>query len=323
MPLKIGILGAAGIAPAAVIRPARRREDGTAVVAVASRRGTPEQYARQHGIGRAHASYEALLADDVYVALPPSAHAEWTIAALEAGKDVLCEKPFTMTAAEADLVRAAAERTGRRAIEAFHDHYHPLEAAVRELVASGRLGTVRSVSAVFDGSNPYDATSIRHAPELGGGALMDLGCYPVHWVRSLFGEPVVHHASFTANPLGVDVAFEAALELPGGITGTIASSMAEGVTLRSDLDIEGDVGRLRVTNLVFPSQGHSIRLEIDGLPRTWTVAGEETYDHQLAAVVDALADGTALPTEGRDPVDNMRVLDAVHAAAGMPWPPLG
>ena len=327
MPLQIGILGAAGIAPAAVVRPARRRDDGTAVVAVASRRGAPEAYARQHGIPRAHASYEALLADDavdlVYVALPPSAHAEWTIAALEAGKDVLCEKPFTMTAEEAQRVADAAVRTGRRVIEAFHDHYHPLEAAVRELVAAGRLGAVRSFTAVFDGSNPYDPRSVRHAPELGGGALMDLGCYPVHWVRSLFGEPVVQQASFVPNPLGVDLSIAALLELPGGMTGSVAASMVDGVALRSELVIEGDAGRLHVSNLVFPSQGHSIRLEADGLPRTWTVAGQETYDHQLAAVVEALATGTPLPTEGEDPVANMRVLDAVHHAAGMTWPPAG
>jgi predicted dehydrogenase len=97
--------------------------------------------------------------------------------------------------------------------------------------------------------------------------------------------------------------------------------MVEGVALRSELTVEGDAGRLRVRNLVFPSQGHSILLEADGLPRTWTVAGQETYDHQLAAVVDALAADRPLPTEGEDAVANMRALDAIHAAAGMAWPP--
>jgi predicted dehydrogenase len=289
VPLSIGILGAAGIAPAAVIRPAHRRDDGTAVVAVASRRGRPEAYAREHGIATAHESYEALLADPavdlVYNALPPSAHAEWTIAALEAGKDVLCEKPFTMSAAEAEQVVAAADRTGHRVIEAFHDFYHPLQAAVRDLVGSGRLGAVRRASAVFDGANPYSPDSIRHVPALGGGALMDLGCYPVHWLRSLFGEPQVRSASFVPNPLGVDLSITAALEFGSGVVATLESSMADDVTLRSDLEIEGDDGLLVVRNLVFPSQGHSIRLEQDGLSREWTVAGETTYDHQLAAVV--------------------------------------
>lgn len=129
----IGVLGAAGIAPAALLRPALRRDD-VVVAAVGSRRGA-RGYADRFGIERAYDSYEELLADPdlglVYNALPPSLHARWSIAALEAGKHVLCEKPFTMNAAEAERVMEAAERSGRRCIEAFHDHYHPLSGWVR------------------------------------------------------------------------------------------------------------------------------------------------------------------------------------------------
>src|SRR4051812_40154723 len=228
MRTRIGVLGAAGIAPAAVTRPARRRTDAE-VVAVASRRDA-SAYAREHGIPTALSSYEALLAapdiDLVYNALPPSAHAEWTIAALEAGKDVLCEKPFTMDAAEAERVVATAARTGHRVIEAFHDHYHPLRSWIRRFLAGGGIGAVRAVDAVFDGANPFDPTSIRHVPELGGGALMDLGCYPVHWVRSLFGEPTVLGAEATRNPLGADLTIRAEVVFRSGVTGVIAASMA-------------------------------------------------------------------------------------------------
>ncbi len=318
MATRIGVLGAAGIAPAAVIRPAMRRSDAE-VVAVASRRDAGA-YAAKHRIARAFGSYEALLADPeidlVYNALPPSAHAEWSIAALEAGKDVLCEKPFTMDAAEAEQVVATAARTGHRVIEAFHDHYHPLQGWVRRFLASGTIGRPRTVEAVFDGANPFDPASIRHAPELGGGALMDLGCYPVHWVRSLFGEPDVTGAEATRNPLGADLTIRADLAFRSGVTGAIAASMAPDVTLRSDLTVQGERGTLTVRNLVFPSQGHSIRVEIDGLPSAFTVGGRETYDHQLDAVLDGLRTGAPLPTEGADPIANMRAIDAIYAAAG-------
>jgi predicted dehydrogenase len=317
--LRIGILGAAGIAPAAVIQPARRSAEAE-VVAVASRGGA-EEYARAHGIRRSHGSYAALVADPevdvVYNALPPSLHAEWTIAALEARKDVLCEKPFTMNAAEAARVQAAAARTGKRVVEAFHDYYHPLAARTREIVASGVLGTLEHARARFDGENLYDPLSIRHDPALGGGALMDLGCYPAHWLRTTFrAEPTVRSAVAVRNPLGADLSMTAELDFPDGMSATLSASMAEGVTLDSSLEVRGSRGRLLVENLVFPSAGHRIRLEINGVERESTVAGDTTYDHQLAAVVDALASGSPLPTEGADSVATMRLIDAVYTAAG-------
>lgn len=316
---KIGLLGGAAIAGAAVLLPVRRRDD-VEVTAVASR-SAAEEYASRHGIPRAYASYEELLADDdidlVYNALPPSAHARWTIAAVEAGKDVLCEKPFTMNAAEARRVVEAASSTGRRVIEAFHDHYHPLSAWIRQTVADGVLGRIQSASAVFDGANPYVPGTLRHEPELGGGALMDLGCYPVHWLRSLFpGTPAVTSAAADRNPSGADISMRAELTFPGEVTAVVSASMVEGVTLKSDLVLVGERGTLTVHNIVFPSAGHSIRLELDGIPYVSTVAGRTTYDHQLEAVLDALRTGAPLPTEGDDPIGNMTVIDAIYEAAG-------
>lgn len=321
MPTVIGILGAAGIAPAALLRPALRRDD-VVVAAVASRRGA-RGYADRFAIERAYDSYEELLADPdldlVYNALPPALHARWSIAALEAGLHVLCEKPFSMNAAEAEQVVEAAERTGKRAVEAFHDHYHPLSGWVRGFLAEQGLGVLRRVEAVFTGATPFDPASIRHDPALGGGALMDLGCYPIHWLRAgLAAEPEVRRAQARLNPLGADLEIGADLEFPGGVVARVFASMSEGVTLASTLTVEGERGVLQVDNLVFPSQGHSIATDIDGVPRRRTVAGEETYDHQLAAVLAALASGEPLPTEGGDAVDNMRVIDAVYAAAGVP-----
>lgn len=322
--MQIGILGAAGIAVNSLIWPVRRRSD-VRVAAVASR-SSAGAYAQQHGIERSYDSYESLLADPeielVYNALPPSLHAQWSIAALRAGKHVLCEKPFTMTAAEAERVVAAATDTGSRAIEAFHDHYHPLSAWTREFVAAGRLGSIRRLEAVFTGSTPFAANTLRHEPSLGGGALMDLGCYPVHWLRSLFADtPTVVGAEAVLNPAGADLAMDAELAFAGGVHAGVHVSMEEGVPLRSTLSIDAERGTLLVDNIVFPSAGHSIRLEIDGVPHAYTVAGQTTYDHQLEALLDALRTGTPLPTEGADSVANMTVIDAIYAAAGFerPW----
>jgi len=322
--MQIGILGAAGIAVNSLIWPVRRRSD-VRVAAVASR-SSAGAYAQQHGIERSYDSYESLLADPeielVYNALPPSLHAQWSIAALRAGKHVLCEKPFTMTAAEAERVVAAATDTGSRAIEAFHDHYHPLSSWTREFVAAGRLGSIRRLEAVFTGSTPFAANTLRHEPSLGGGALMDLGCYPVHWLRSLFADtPTVVGAEAVLNPAGADLAMDAELAFAGGVHAGVHVSMEEGVPLRSTLSIDAERGTLLVDNIVFPSAGHSIRLEIDGVPHAYTVAGQTTYDHQLEAVLGALRIGTPLPTEGADSVANMTVIDAIYAAAGFerPW----
>jgi predicted dehydrogenase len=319
--LRIGILGAAGIAPNAIISPARRRDD-VEIAAVASRSASSARaYAATHSIPRSYGGYEQLLADPeidlVYNALPPSEHARWSIAALEAGKHVLCEKPFAMSADEARRMTTAANDTGLRLIEAFHDRYHPLSAEVDRLVASGSLGEIVSAHADFTASIPFDPASIRHDPAVGGGSLMDLGCYAVHWLRALFAdEPQVLDATATVNPLGVDLSMDASLRFPSGASSRMTCSMVEGSELNSSLDVVGTLATLHVENLVFPSKGHFVSETRDGITRNWTVAGPESYDHQLAAVVDGLASGERLLTEGPDSVAQMQAIDAIYAAAG-------
>lgn len=320
--LRIGILGAAGIAPAAVIRPAARRSD-VEVVAVASRReDSARQFAERHGIGRFYGDYSLLLADTgvdlVYNALPPSEHATWSIAALEAGKHVLCEKPFAMNTEEAARMIEAAQISGYRLIEAFHDRYHPLSTELDAIKASGVLGEIRGLRADFSASIPFDPASLRHDPRLGGGSLMDLGCYPVHWVRAFMGEePTVLGATATLNPLGADLSVNADLKFPSGATAVVTSAMVEQPHLNSSLEVTGTEGHLYVNNMVFPSRGHSITFTIKGLDRIWTVGGRETYDHQLEAIVSALGTGRHLPTEGSDCLSNMAVIDAIYRAAGL------
>src|SRR5215212_2503761 len=145
--VRLGVLGAARIAPAAVVKPARNSAEAEVVGIAARDRARADAFATKHGIPRVFDTYADLLADPdidaIYNPLPNGLHAQWTIAALEAGKHVLCEKPFTANAKEAEDVAAVATRTGLVVMEAFHYRYHPLAARMLEIVESGELGTVR------------------------------------------------------------------------------------------------------------------------------------------------------------------------------------
>src|SRR4051794_31263104 len=171
-----------------------READGVDVIAVGSRdpaRG--EAFAAEHGIGRVHGSYEDLLADPdveaVYIPLPNSLHVPWSVKALEAGKHVLCEKPLSRRAADAEAAFDAAERAGRLLMEAFMWRYHP---QTEELVRRAReIGPLRVVRAAFGFTlAAEDTANVRIRPELEGGALMDVGCYCVSGLRLLCGEPL-------------------------------------------------------------------------------------------------------------------------------------
>ena len=318
--LRIGILGAARIAPNAIIKPARRRDD-VEIVAVASRRaGAAVPYAKEHGIPRAIDGYEALIADPdidlVFNALPPVDHARLSILALEAGKHVLCEKPFAMNAREAEVMTDTARRTGKRLFEAFHYRVHPAFEYLLGLKNSGALGAIKSIDANFSAEIPFSEREIRHLPDQGGGALMDLGCYCVHGLRSFMGiEPKVVSAEARRTRLGVDEAISAELDF-AGIPGKLATDMGPGTPYKALLAIECENGRIELENFVLPHDGHAVREWLNGGNRQHTIAGDVTYDYQLATVMDALATGKPHANEGADPVSNMALIDAIYEKAG-------
>ncbi len=319
---EIGILGAAGIAPRSIIQPANRRKD-TVIHAVASRRpGAAAAYAEKHSIAKAYESYEAMLADPhidiIYNALPPAGHKLWSIAALRAGKHVLCEKPIAMDADEAAEMVAMAEQTGRILMEAFHDRYHPAFLHLLALKTSGRLGKLKSVRAEFHVDIPFDPKSIRHDPSQGGGAMMDLGCYPVHWVRSIMGaEPEILSASGTLNPLGVDQSMHVEMRFPDGTPATVIADIAS-PPFRGLLRLEGENGIVELDNPCLPHKGHSIREWLDGEAyREHTLGAGTTYDYQLAAMIEAVETGKEPLTSGADAVGNMTAVDRIYQASGM------
>ena len=188
--MQIGVLGAARIAPTALIKPAKKNAD-VVVAAVAARDVSRAQaFAAKHGIARVHDSYEALIADPdidaVYNPLPNGLHGKWTRAALAAGKHVLCEKPFTANADEAREIAELAAKSDRVVMEAFHYRYHPLALRIEEIIASGELGKLQRVEAALCFPLP-NSSDIRYNYSLAGGATMDAGCYAVHMVRTFGG----------------------------------------------------------------------------------------------------------------------------------------
>src|SRR6184192_994114 len=189
--VKCGVLGVAAIAVKKVI-PAMQKGEWSEIAAIASRElSKAEKTAQQLGIPKAYGSYEELLADPeieaIYNPLPNHLHVPWSIKSAEAGKHVLCEKPLSVTVAEARELQRVQEKTGIKIGEAFMVRTHPQWLRARELVASGRIGPLRSITGYFSYFN-RDPTNIRNIPETGGGALMDIGCYPITTSRFMFRE---------------------------------------------------------------------------------------------------------------------------------------
>ena len=320
--LRIGLVGAARIAPHGIIDPIRA-EPRSALAAVAAR--DPERaaaFAVEHGIERSYGDYRALFADPgvdlVYIATPPANHADLAILALDAGKHVLVEKPFSMTSAEARAVLAAARRNDRRVAEAMHAIHHPLFYRVAELVSAGAVGPIREIASRFDITlaNPDD---FRWHGRLGGGALMDLGVYPLALVRRLLGEDFTVDQAQAVLRGDTDEAFDARLLYPGGITARVSASFV--APFAADLRIEGDRGSIAVFNPIAPHRGHRLIVEADGEGRREEeVPGPTSWTAQLSALCDTLIDGRPFALPEDDFVHSMIAIERIRAAGG--WPPV-
>lgn len=317
--LRFGILGAARIAPKALIAPVASVDDVTVTRVAARDRARAEAFAAEHGIGAVADSYrEVVEADDVdivYNPLPMSLHAEWTIAALRAGKHVLCEKPFASNATEAaEMVRVAAEE-GRILGEAFHYYYHPFFRRILDEVASGRIGTLERIDGVF--SVPIGKPDLRWDYETSGGSLMDLGCYPVSWVRQVAGEePTVVSAEAVEGPPRIDASIRAELAFGSGPTGSVASSME--ADFEAALTITGSAGSIEAINPLAPQGGNRLTITTEHGTTSGQVAAGDTYEHMVRAFVDHVVHGAPFPTSGEDSIANMATIDAIYQAAGLP-----
>jgi predicted dehydrogenase len=318
MTLRIGILGAARVATYAMIDAARDVE-GVEVIAVAAR--DPDRakaYAADHGIPKTYPDYQALIdADDVdavYVALPPNLHARWSIAALEAGKPVLCEKPFALTSKDVEAMLAAEAEAGQLLMEAQHSHYHPLSARMRAIISSGQFGKIERVEAAFDVPVSKADGEIRYDPAVGGGALWDLGIYPLHWARSALDEKLtVVSASQRFAPSGADIETKAELASESGITVSLSCHMDAPV--RAFIRFIGEQGRLTIENPIAPQRGYKFLVSTEKEEWEERFPAKSTYAFQLEAFRDAIASGASSPTRGFTSLTEITLLEQICAKA--------
>jgi predicted dehydrogenase len=323
-PLRVGVLGAARIAPLAIVKPARAT--GTRLVAIAARdQARATAFAAEHGVEQALASYADVVAlpdvEAVYDPLPNALHGTWNLAAIQAGKHVLSEKPFAANAEEAADVAAAAHGRGAVVLEGFHYLFHPVTRRLHELLASGDLGELVHVETTLEIPDP-GASDPRWSLALAGGATMDLGCYSLHAQRVLApwagGEPelVAARAGERPGATGVDEWLEARLRFPSGATGLARCHMASDrrqMTYR----VIGSRGEALVTNFVEPHLDDRLIITTPTGRNVEHHGTRSSYTYQLEAFTRAVREGAALPIGVDDAVSNMRLIDACYVAAGL------
>jgi predicted dehydrogenase len=321
-PLRVGVLGAARIVPPALLAPAKHVPEVQVTALAARDPGRAKKFAARHRIPRVLASYDDLLADPdvdaIYNPLPNGLHCVWTVRALDAGKHVLCEKPFASNAAEAEQMASAAARSGKVLMEAFHWRYHPLAARLVEIATGGSLGPVRRIETSMCIPLPVPG-NIRYDYALAGGATMDVGSYAIHMLRHLAGaEPDVVRAEAKLSSPWVDRCMRADFAFADGRTGSMRCSLFSARLLDISARVVGDEGELRVWNPVAPQLGYALSIRTAKGKRKERVEGGTTYEHQLRAFARAALTGAPIMTAPADSMANMRVIDRVYEKAGLP-----
>src|SRR5215213_1720401 len=319
-----GILSTANIALKKVI-PAMQSSPWCEISGIASRDlSKAEKAANALNIPNAYGSYEELLADDsieaVYNPLPNHLHVPWTLKAAEAGKHVLCEKPIAMSAAEARLLIEARERTGVRIQEAFMVRTHPQWVAARELVRSGRVGELRSIEAFFSYFN-RDPSNIRNIPAAGGGALMDIGCYPIQISRFVYGTEPRRVLGFVERDpeMKTDRLTSAILEFEAGRAAFTCSTQ---LVAHQRVELIGTRGRVEIEVPFNAPPDRPTRIFVDDGSAPGGANAEaiefgpcDQYTIQGDLFSRAVRGGVEQPTPLEDAVNNMAVIDAVFRSA--------
>ncbi len=314
-----GVLSTARIGLLKVI-PAMQRGRNCPVVAIASRNlARAKKAAAELGIERAYGSYEALLADPeidaIYNPLPNHLHVRWSIAALEAGKHVLCEKPIGLSAAEGQQLVDAARRHPRlKVMEAFMYRHHPQWRRAKSIVMAGGIGELRTIQSFFSYDNP-DPTNIRNQAEIGGGGMFDIGCYSISLSRFIFDDEPRRALGIVEfdHRLGIDRLASAILDFGAGTsTFTCATQLSPfqrvnlfGTEGRVEIDIPFNAPPDRPCTMRHERQGHTEEIVLP-LCDQYTIQGE--------LFSDAVLNDASVPTPIEDSVANMRVIEAVLAS---------
>ena len=321
-----GVLGCATIARVCVIPAIQASHNGT-VAAIASRSPSKaKELSHLHDIPKVYAEYAALLDDPdidaVYIPLPNHLHCRWTIKALDAGKHVLCEKPLARNAAEAGKMAVAAARTGKQLMEGFMYRFHSRSRRIKQMIDTNAIGTPLLVRSAFcyrmkqsDWDSPKNA---RLNPDMGGGALLDVGCYSVSVARWMLGtEPVRVQAQAVFHPNDVDIHLVGSLRFPGNRLATLEASFIS--ALQQTYTVIGSEGAIETPHNAFiPWDREAIfvlREKEQEQGRAITTSGEDQYRKMVEHFADAVLNLTQLAYPPGESVCNMRVLDALAQAA--------
>lgn len=314
-----GVLSTANIGRAAV-NPAIRASDNGELIAVASRDAErAAAFAEQWDIARHYGSYQELLDDPdidaIYNPLPNSLHLEWTVRAARAGKHVLCEKPLALNEAECLEMAAAAQANGVTLMEAFMYRFHPRTERVLELLREGALGEVRVIRSAF-GFLLRRPDNIRFDPDLGGGSLMDVGCYCVNVSRTMAGaEPVAVQATANWTDRGVDAEMVGTLRFANGLLAHFDCSLT---TERSEFyEVVGTDGLLRIESAFLPGKQEVQILHGRGRQgvTSHAVDGADEYQLMVEHFTDAVLNGRALRYSAHEAALNMRVIERLYRSA--------
>ena len=316
-----GVLGAASIAVRKVI-PGMQKGAYSEITAIASRdKKKAEEAAAKLGIAKAYGSYEELLRDGevdaVYNPLPNHLHVPWSVKAAEAGKHVLCEKPISLTVAEARSLLAVRDRTGVKIGEAFMVKTHPQWLRTQEIIRTGGIGNLRAIAGVFSYFNRNPA-NVRHKVEWGGGGLMDIGCYPITMSRFIFGEePTRIAATLERDPdFGTDRLASAILEFPSGQSVFTCSTQTAffqtmhflGTSGRIEIEIPWNAPNDRPCRIFIGGQ-------MSGAPQIEEFPVVDQYTIQGDEFSRAIRGEREVPVPLEDAIKNMAVIEAIFKAA--------
>jgi predicted dehydrogenase len=325
-PIKWGVLGNANIARVCVIPAIQKSSNGT-VRALATRSpANAEKVATQHKIGQIYDEYERLLADPdiqvIYNPLPNHLHFPWTIKALRAGKHVLCEKPLACNAHEAKEMAATAKSMGLMLMEAFMYRFHPRSIRVKEMVAQGSVGKPYLVRSAFcfhmNKKLRADGQGARLNPEMGGGALLDVGCYSVSVARWLFGKEPTHlQGQAVYHSGGADVHFVGSLKFPEDGLATFEASFI--TALQQTYTIVGNKGAIELPHDAFipweKDAVFTLRKQDEEFGEQISIPGADEYQLMVEHFADAILGKEALGYSAQDSIMNMRALDALAEAS--------
>jgi predicted dehydrogenase len=301
----------------ALITPLRASKRNKLLAVGSRKQESAEEYAREWKIPRAQGSYEALINDPeidvIYNSLPNHMHSEWTIKALQAGKNVLCEKPFALSLAEADAMISASRETGKVLAEAFMYRHHPQTLKVKEMVDGGLLGEPQAVKGVFTFTLTRE-NDIRFKKETGGGSIWDVGCYPINYMRTIIGaEPVEVFGWQVLGAGGADVSFFGQIRFPNEVYAQFDCGFKS--PSRAQVEIIGSKGILNIPEPFKPGRNEKIYFTRNGQVETIKTPGGELYIGEVEDMADAILLGKPPRVSLADSRGNTAVILALIESA--------